>query len=351
MKKIMVIGASGVLGNLVCRELLRIFESQIKLFVTDYKIQRGQELARSLNEDVEFRYIDVNEESSVRRAIKDMDGVVVVLGQNAPHIQRYCVEQRILCLDVTPFYDFVERVKELHPLAINHNAGSVVMSGFFPGLSGLMVKKAAANFEEVEEVHVGLLQNTNAKAGIAGILDMLKIIAAPVRWNHNTVPGFTEKRKMKFLNHPKAREVRLIEHAEKSLLKDGILGESPLYYWTSWNVPAFNKQVSFLRRTGFLNKLGKRTLSKIVKHNSSKSEHAFLTVEVKGVSGNTRSVKLLSLATFSDYHTTAMVTAALVKIAMRKNVKGVLCPFEITDLEELLVEVNCPDLEIKEVEV
>ncbi|WP_268871085.1 hypothetical protein [Ureibacillus massiliensis] len=37
MKTVMVFGASGVLGQLVCTELLRIFENEIKLIVTDYK--------------------------------------------------------------------------------------------------------------------------------------------------------------------------------------------------------------------------------------------------------------------------------------------------------------------------
>lgn len=35
MMKIMVAGASGVLGKMVCSELLRIFENQICLIVTD----------------------------------------------------------------------------------------------------------------------------------------------------------------------------------------------------------------------------------------------------------------------------------------------------------------------------
>jgi len=46
MKKMMVVGASGVLGKLVCTELLRIFENQINLIVTDYKTERGKKFSR-----------------------------------------------------------------------------------------------------------------------------------------------------------------------------------------------------------------------------------------------------------------------------------------------------------------
>ncbi|TQR14849.1 saccharopine dehydrogenase NADP-binding domain-containing protein [Psychrobacillus vulpis] len=353
MKKVMVIGASGVLGKLVCIELLRIFDNQIKLIVTDYKTERGKKLANSFNNNVQFQYLDVNEEENVKQVVKDIDIVVVVLKQKIPNIQKCCIDNKILCVDVTPFYDFVEKVNELNQSAENNDVGSVVMSGFFPGLSGLMVKKAVSDFKEVTEINVGLLQNTNAKAGISGILDMLKIITQQVHFENKVISGFTKKRKIYFLNHLKEKEVRLIEHSEKILLKDK-LRTNPINYWTSWNVNAFNKQVSLLRQIGFIDiihKLNNKFLSKVVKHNPNKNESASLTVEVKGIVDNNERVRILSLSTSSDYHTTAMVTASLAKIAEQKNVKGVVCPFEITNLDELLSEINCPNIVIQEVEM
>lgn len=99
-----------------------------------------------------------------------------------------------------------------------------------------------------------------------------------------------------------------------------------------------------------IQRLNRKILSKIVKHNPNKNENAFLTVEVKGVVGSLEKTKRLSLATFSDYHTTAIVTASLAKIAHQKNVKGVVCPFEITTLDELLAVMNCPNIIIEEVD-
>ncbi|MGE7920828.1 saccharopine dehydrogenase NADP-binding domain-containing protein [Viridibacillus sp. NPDC093762] len=352
MKKILVIGASGVLGKLVCIELLRIFDNQIKLIVTDYKAERGKKLANSLNNNVQFKYLDVNKVENVKRVIENIDIVVVVLKQEVPNVQKICIDNKIICLDVTPFYDFIEKVNELNQSAEMNNVGSIVMSGFFPGLSGLMVQKAVSNFEEVTEINVGLLQNTNAKAGISGILDMLKIISQQVKFENKIISGFTKKRKMYFLNHHKEKEVRLIHHSEKILLKNKLKVNS-INYWTSWNVNIFNKLVSLLRRLGFfeiIHKFGNKFLSKIVKHNTNKNENAFLTVEVKGLIGNKEKVKIVSISTFSDYHTTAMVTASLTKIALQKKVKGVVFPFEVLDLEELLSEINCPNIVIEEFE-
>lgn len=240
----MVIGASGVLGKLICIELLRVFDSQIKLIVTDYKSERGEKLANSLNNDVEFKYLDVNNVENVKQVIKNIDIVVDILKQVNPTIQETCIYNKILCVDVTPFYDFVEKVNILNQSAKNNDTSSIVMSGFFPGLSGLMVKKAVSNFDEVIEINVGLLQNTNAKAGITGILDMLKIVSQQVRFENKIIPGFTEKRKMYFANHLKEKEVRLIHHSEKIVLENQ-LTVNPINYWTSWNVNAFNKLVLF----------------------------------------------------------------------------------------------------------
>jgi saccharopine dehydrogenase-like NADP-dependent oxidoreductase len=351
MKKIMVVGASGVLGNLLCTELLRLFEDQIKIIVTDYKVERGEKLANSLNNS-QFQYLDVTNEENVRQVVNNVDVVVVVLNQRFPHIQKACIENKIICIDVTPFYDFVEKVTKLNQSAEKQDIGSVVMSGFFPGLSGLMINKAILDFQEVTEVNVALLQNTNAKAGISGILDMLKIISQPVIFHDKVLSGFTKKRNMYFINHHKEKEVRLINHSEKLLLKSR-LTTAPIHYWTSWNSKTFNIQISILKKIGFIeiiHKINNKFLSKVVKQNPNKNENAYLTVEVKGIKDNKERLKILSLSTFSDYHTTAMVAASLVKISLENELKGVVCPFEFTNLDELLSVINCSDILIEEVE-
>ncbi|MEG0259063.1 MAG: saccharopine dehydrogenase NADP-binding domain-containing protein [Lysinibacillus sp.] len=351
MKKVIVVGASGVLGKLVCTELLRIFDSKIDLVVTDYKIDRGQRFAESLNREVTFEYLDVTNEENIERVINNVDIVVVVLKQEDPYIQRICIDHRILCIDVTPFANFIGKVKLLRQDAEKNEVGSIVMSGFFPGLSGVMVHKAVSDFQQIDEVNIALLQNTNAKAGLSGILDMLKIISQRVADHSRRLPGFTIKRKICFDDPSNKREVRLIDHAEKGILNQK-LNVGTINYWTSWNQAFFNKQIALLKSLGVINLIlnlnNHKILSKIVKHNPKKDEKAYLTVEVKGIIDTKKSVRTLSLSTFSDYHTTAMVTAALAKIAVHKKIKGVVCPFEITNVEEILAEIDCKDIVMRE---
>lgn len=355
MQNVMVVGAAGVLGKLVCMELLRIFNNQINLTVTDYKTDRGRRLAESLGENAAFRYLDVTNEEIIAEAVTNIDIVVVALHQQHPIIQKTCIANRILCIDVTPFSGFVATIKEFHQDAVRNEVGSIVMSGFIPGLSGLMVKKAVSDFHKITEIHIGLLQNTNAKAGLTGILDMLTIISKPVPYDPDYktagLPGFRKKRMMSFYGPFPEREVRLIEHAEKEFLQRFLKIEN-IHYWTSWNSRFFNKLISLIKRIGVMNVIlqgnNGKFLSKAIKHNPLKKEDAYLTVEVKGIIGQNEIIKTVSLSACSDYHTTAMVTAALAKVAIHKKITGVVFPFEITDIDEILSEINSKDIALTE---
>ncbi|PEA54490.1 hypothetical protein CON64_12980 [Bacillus pseudomycoides] len=160
MQKVMVVGASGVLGRLVCIELLRVFDNQVTLVVTDYKEERGKKLAESIDGEVTFKHLDVTNIGSVTKTIKDVDLVVVVVKQQHPYIQKACIDNRIVCIDVTPFSNFVEKVKLLHQDAERNDASSIVMSGFFPGLSGLMVNKAVSDYHTTTMVTAALAKVT-----------------------------------------------------------------------------------------------------------------------------------------------------------------------------------------------
>ncbi|MBB4825606.1 saccharopine dehydrogenase-like NADP-dependent oxidoreductase [Sporosarcina luteola] len=352
-KKIMVMGASGVLGQLICRELLRVFNNQIQLIVTDYKKERGELLANSMNTEVQFQQLDVNNPENIKLVVNNIDIVVVVVTQLNPFIQEVCIQNKIACIDVSPFYDFAEKVHKFHHNAVNNETVSIVMSGFFPGLSGLLVKKAIRNFEEVEEVNVGLLQSTNARVGGTGILDMLKIITQPVKDGNHTIPGFTKRRNMKFHSIVQEKEVRRIHHSEIFAIESRQPVKS-IQYWTAWDDYMFTKLIACLRRLGFIRlvqKLDNHTISKMIKHDPNKSEMACMTVEVSGIKENRYKTNRVSLSTFSDYHTTAMLTASLAKIMQRKKWKGVVFPFEIVDLDEVLNEINCQDIKWGEFEM
>ncbi|MFF5995015.1 saccharopine dehydrogenase NADP-binding domain-containing protein [Lysinibacillus sp. KU-BSD001] len=107
MKRVMVVGSSGVLGKLICTELLRIFGNTIHLVVSDYKTSRGKETATTLGSGVRFQYLDIHHKESVEQALQEVDIIIVATKQTTPIIQKVCIEQKVFCIDVTVFGDFV----------------------------------------------------------------------------------------------------------------------------------------------------------------------------------------------------------------------------------------------------
>lgn len=345
--KVMVIGASGALGQLICKELIHIFGSQLKLIVTDYKRERGEDLTHSMQPFAFFEHLDATNSNDLNKKINNVDIVVVSLNQTKPLIQEVCIKKRITCIDVSPFGFFVNEVEKLHNHALQAGVSSIVMSGFLPGLSGIMVNQSVQEFEEVRRVDVGLLQNTNAKAGISGIIDMLHIVSQNVVYkdipHDSCIKGFTKKQIMSFNNPVGNKEVRLIQHDEKMFLSNK-LSVPQVNYWTAWNEKKFNRQIALLRTTGILRLLTTMSnanfLSKAIKHNPNKSEDAHMTVEVIGTVDKKHCKKTIMLSSPSDYHLTAMVTAALAKIVAKEKKSGVLFPFQLTDVRRLLGEID-----------
>ncbi len=74
----------------------------------------------------------------------------------------------------------------------------------------------------------------------------------------------------------------------------------------------------------------------------------FLTIEARGEIDNKVKIKSLQLSTFSDYHTTAMFTAALAKISSKTNTGGVVFPYEMTNLDEVLKLFRSSKVKLKE---
>lgn len=352
--KIIVIGASGVLGGLICNEVNNLFGNDIILFVGDYHTTRGENTAQKFN--AKFCETNINDIEKLSDSLSDMDLVIITINQQEPIIQSICIEKKLLCIDVTAFYSFTKKVQELYRnIKGDSKPTSLLMAGFFPGLSGLILQKAIKSFDSVDDVNISLVQNTNAKAGASGILDMLKIISQPVIITHKDIeirkPGFLIKREIKLTALGKRYKLRLISHSEKSMIEE-MYSVDNLHYWTAWNNAVFNTIISFLKRTSILkfitSRIKRETLKKIIKHDESKSEETVLIVDIKGYKNGIEYKKSFFIKTFSDYGTTAKTTAALAKVILAKKNQGACLPLEITNLDEILEIINNKRIEYYE---
>ncbi|MGJ9371484.1 hypothetical protein [Nesterenkonia sp. CF4.4] len=88
MRRILVVGSSGVLGQQICAALLTH---------RDVTLIRG---VHSRSAPGALR-VDVGEETSIRVAAASVDLVVVAVPQPQPRVQRVCAELGIPCIDVS----------------------------------------------------------------------------------------------------------------------------------------------------------------------------------------------------------------------------------------------------------
>jgi saccharopine dehydrogenase-like NADP-dependent oxidoreductase len=333
---ILVIGAAGGVGRLVCREVIRQLGPG-ELTVGDYRGRRARDFARALGEKVSWRVVDVRDEGSVRSAIHNVDAAIVACKQKEPLVQTACMESRIPCLDITPFADLIEKAKALHERALSQHTALVMGAGLFPGLSGVMAKHASGTRKNVESVHVGMLQNSAAVVGPAGIASMLGVFAKPVRFHNERTssvkPGFTVQRTFQFPEPYGRKALRLIKYDEASVVAEKC--DVPnVNYWTGFEKIRLNAILAFLNKLGILKlfnneRIGIR-LAKIINSLKRKGPPQPETIAI-AVDIN-------------------MSVVAMARLILSKDVKaqGVCFPLEVFPLYLLLDTIGNEDVKIFE---
>ena len=350
-KKILVIGASGVLGDIICAELLNTFSDDIELFIGDYSPQRGQETAEKYR--ASYCNTDLDDVVELSSIIIKMDLVVVTIKQSEPIIQKICIEGSVNCIDVTLSYSFAKKVADLFFGITNVKSTSVVMAGLFPGLSGVMLEKIVSGFDTVTNINMTMIQNMNVSAGGNGIKDMLAIISKDIEiaGGKKYYPGFKIKRNIEIPQLSKRYAVRMITYPERNVFFEKYKLSS-INYWTAWNSRIFTTFISFLVRTKLIkiciNKLSNKTIGKIVKHNDKRTEEIIILAEVDGEIDGYKKIKRICLKSFSDYGTTAKTVAALAITTFKNRFCGFVYPFQIAKFDDIISIINDNRLEIYE---
>jgi len=357
---ILVVGAAGGVGRLVCREVIRQLGPD-ELTAGDYKERRARDFGRALGEKVSWRVVDVCDEGSVRSALHNVDAAIVACKQTEPLVQAVCVESRIPCLDITPYANFIEKAKTLHESALSQRTAVVMAAGLFPGLSGIMAKHASGLCEDVESIHVGMLQNSAAVVGPAGIASMLGVFAQPVEFHNegrsSVKPGFTVQRTFQFPEPYGRKILRLIKYDEASVVaeKCDVLN---INYWTGFEKFWLNAVLAFLNRLGILKVFNSEgigiRLAKIINSLKRKRppqpETIAVAVDINGIKEGAPYSAQITLVGPSDYGVTAMSVVAMARLILSKDVKaqGVCFPLEVFPLYLLLDTIGREDVKIFE---
>ena len=335
MKRVLLIGAGGGLGQMVAERFAELLPNEYQVVLGD--IDPGNLEALSRKTGGIPRQVNARDRESMRNALTDVDAVVVTMKQPAPLIQEVCMEAGIPSLDVAVFGEHVKKVRALPSTA--SGAPCLLLAGFFPGLSGILVNEAIGGFDNVDRVDLTLIQNTNARVGLTGIRDMLQILTRPVPdlGGPGVIPGFSQKRRVKIPGEDWL-PVRRIDHYEEWILKEH-WPEVAFASWTGWNRPSFSAMLSLLNRVGLLSWLvqGRRQLLGVaLRHRPDRGEDAWLVVEVSGKQGGRAMERGLALRAPSDYGTAARMAVGLIPHLLEYPGQGVVFPFEMVTMESIL---------------
>lgn len=322
--RIVLAGGSGELGRLIAAEVQRRIPGA-HLIIGDHRRERGRQTAARLGTD--STYLDAEDRPSLQAALAGADLVLVAVSQARPLIQQVCAELGIPCADVTVDPALIGQVQELDRQLLATGTTSVVMTGLFPGLSGLLARRAVQDLEHVTGVDVALLQHTNARAGRTGVVDMLRLICAPVPTSTGTVPGFRRR-------FGGARWLRGVDSAERAGLQRA-LGTGRLDYWTGWNDRDFTAMVAALVRLRVLPGLAPH-LARLRRHRPASPEPVELRVRAAGLRGGAPARVGWSLRGDSDYGLTAITAAAIAHSLLGPTPPGVHTPGTLTTLDQVL---------------
>ncbi|TVQ98239.1 MAG: hypothetical protein EA403_14240 [Spirochaetaceae bacterium] len=367
---ILVVGGSGVVGRHVCREVIRTLGPDA-LVVGDHKPERGGAFAESLGAGVRSVAVDVHRRETIERALDQtgeapgvrgtggaapVSAVIVCVRQPEPNVQIVCTTRGIHSVDIVPDTPAINSTV--------HGLSGLVAAGLIPGLSGLMARHVIEQAASAgvpapqQQLHVSLLQRKDGTAGPAGIVDMLGLFAQPVRDGDQVVPGFSRTRSVAFPEPFGDRTVRRVAFPEAADVQRRF-GVASASYWTAFDEEGFNRMISVFNRLGLLRRLnrpgrggkpGGGILRALIAREKRIPAHVEETVALTaeaGIAGRER-VAAVRLTAPSDYTGTAMAAVAMARELMDRGTPdyGVVFPFELFTLEQIVSRAGSPELQV-----
>ncbi|MGC5616953.1 NAD-dependent epimerase/dehydratase family protein [Georgenia sp. Z1491] len=324
MPRIVVAGASGVLGGRIATRLARTTDATV--VAGDHRAERAPLTARAVGAPEQV-HLDVRDAASIARALDGADALVVAAPQDRPFVQEVGLGAGVHVVDVSPDPTLTAQVRATDARARRRGVASVTMAGMFPGLSGLVVTDLVSGLDQVDHVELLYHQSTNASVGPDGTEAMLRWVAAPVPPTRR--PGLADR-------HPREPGLRRFEHPERALLEDATGAD--VRYWTGWDSPAFTRVVAGLARTRVLRPLAP-VLAPLATHDPDRPEEAMLTVRVLGRRAGRPDRDGVRLVCDSDYGATAAVAVALTRLALGGRLVGAGVPLDLTTLDDVLPHV------------
>ena len=239
--KIIVLGGAGDMGSMTVRDLAAN-PDVAELAIADYNLEGAQALAAEISDPrVTAVKVDANDHESLVAAIEPYDVAASAVGPFYA-FERKCASGAIdagkhyvsLCDD----YDAAQSVFELDGKASERGVTVLTGLGWTPGISNVLVRKAAEQLDTIERIHVCWGASADDSEGFAVVLHTLHIFSGKVPSFQEgqliEVPAGSAKEQVRFpepvgdcnvfhLGHPEPVTLpRTYEDAHTVTLKGGL---------------------------------------------------------------------------------------------------------------------------------
>ncbi|MDQ3940558.1 MAG: saccharopine dehydrogenase NADP-binding domain-containing protein [Actinomycetota bacterium] len=197
--KVLVLGASGVMGRRAAAELARAAEvTSLVLSARDARAEQLAEILGGIKENISHLQLDVTDRPALQAAMRNVDVVVSCAGPFYLH-EVDCVRAAI---DTATHYvslcdDHVVIDRVVAQDAAARDAGITVVSGcgVSPGITNFLVAQAAQELDAVDEIELALAGSSADRSGPATVLHFIVQMSADATfisdYSNDRVPGAT----------------------------------------------------------------------------------------------------------------------------------------------------------------
>ncbi len=354
--KFIVLGGAGDMASRAVRELAAEPEVHT-VTVADCNLLAAEALASELGAKVEAKWVDANDHQALVAAIRGHDAAASGIGpfyRYEARVAQAAIEAGVPYVSLCDDYDGTQAVLELDDAA--KAAGVTVLTGlgWTPGLSNILARKGAEQFDLVDEVNVSWGSSASDSEGYAVILHTLHIFTGRVpsyqKGRLVQVPAASGKEVMLFpppvgrvncyhLGHPEPVTLpRFMNHLRTVTLKGG-LSEQPLNDLAIWlarlrltNTPA---------KKDVLGQIIKATLPFLSKLGEAEEPCSAVRVDVGGWrDGVYRQVSYGAAAHMPELTALPLTLGALMLARGEIEVPGVVAPEACIEAEPFLAELE-----------
>lgn len=302
---VLVVGGYGAVGAPLCRDLA---SHGMRLAIGGRSPEKAAPLAAALGADV--RVIDVGTPGTWTDAVCGIDLVVMCIDLPGPDFPAFLLAHGIHYADITASDALFRQIEALPRPA---RSSALLSVGLAPGLTNILAARAAAGFDEVGRIDIGVLFGLGDSHGEAGLDWMAEQIFNPARHRGGETLDFGPpwgRRAAHFVDF--SDQHALTRTLPRALVSTRIAFESRLTTWALFGAASLFPS----------SKLVKSAARKCFGALRAGSATVNLSVHARGWRGGKREVVT---ARFLGEHE-SVTTARLASLMLRRFLADPICP-------------------------